>query len=175
MEDELDQQESEEEISEPPKSNPKRIILKSILFSTMILIAVYLVFFGPLSFFLGDEPGFDQDQSVMANPVNTEYDTEYTVPEFILSIVDESGQRIKQLVINVAFETTGKTIKALEKRIALTEHTITNQIEKFEFLQLIQPDIRDSLRIRIKNEMNSILPPDKNIMIKQVFLNIVTM
>jgi len=176
MEDELDREGMDEEVSETKKAKGGSPLKMIIILGIMVIAAIYLVFFGPLKGLLGEKPPEREERQQQSDVVDTEYFSEYKLEEIIHTMLDERG-KIKNVVIKATFMAEEKTLEELKKRTGLIEHIIISEIDKYnedKFIKLLYQETKDSLSVRIVNRLNSYLP-DKEKLIKKLFLTIITM
>ncbi len=174
MEDELEQEGLDEEGGEPQPAKAKGSPMKMIIIlGAFAVIAVVLVFFGPLSFILGEEPEEGAEEVIVTSEIDTEYGMEYLHPEVIHTMLDER-ERVKNLVINATFETSSGLVAELTVRPGLITDIIQNEFSNFAFKQILNPSVQDTLKSRIRDNVNLHLPIDSDNMVKRVFLQIVT-
>ncbi len=176
MEDELEDEGLGDEGGEPqPEKGKGGSPLKMIIIlGAFVVIAVVLVFFGPLSFILGDAPEEGEEVVVEISIADTEYGMEYIHPEVVHSMLDERG-RVKNLVINATFESVPSLIPELTRRAGLVTDVIKDELSKFAFKQILDPAVQDTLKIKIRDQMNIYyLETDSDNRVNRVFLQIIT-
>jgi len=176
MEDKLDHEGMDEEVSAKKKAKGGSPLKMVIILGVMMIAAIYLVFFGPLKGFLGKEPTKGEEQQQQSDVVDTEYFNEYKLEEIVHTMLDERG-KIKNVVVKATFMAEEKTLEELRKRTGLIENIIISEIDKYnedKFIKLLYQETKDSLSVRIVDRLNEYLP-DKEKLIKKLFLTIVTM
>ena len=176
MENELDHEGMDEEVSAKKKEKGGSPLKMIIILGVMVIAAIYLVFFGPLKGFLGKEPTKGEEQQQQFDEVDTEYFNEYKLEEIVHTMLDERG-KIKNVVIKATFMAEEKTLEELRKRTGLIENIIISEIDKYnedKFIKLLYQETKDSLSVIIMNRVNEYFP-DKEKLIKKLFLTIVTM
>ena len=174
MEDELGQEGLDEEGGKPQPAKAKGSPMKMIIIGgAFVVIAVVLVFFGPLSFILGEPPEEGEEATVVTSEIDTDYGMEYLHPEVIHTMLDERG-RVKNLVINATFETSSGTVGLLTIRYGLITDIIQGEFSNFAFKKILDPTVQDTLKAKIRDKVNLFLPVDRDGMVKRVFLQIVT-
>ena len=180
MEDELDQEGMEEKVGEPKKAKRKGDPLKKFIIPGIMVVAAYfLVFHGPGKRFLGEEPAAVQEQQKQHDTVDTEYFEEYVLEDFIYTLYDERG-KIRNLSIDVTFMAETKTLEELQRRLGLVKNIIGREIDfmhknhEYEIKEMLKQESKDTLSVRIMTRVNSYLP-DKEKLVKKLYLTIVTM
>jgi len=177
MEDELEHEGMDEEVSKPKKAKGKgKPIKKIIILGVMLVVAYFLVFHGPLRGFLGEEPPERKEQREQDTGIDTEYFEEFILEDITHTMYDENG-RIRNLIVDVTFVAEAKTLEELQKRLGQVKDIIHREIHVYNedrFKELLSQNTKDSLRVRIMTRVNSYLP-DKEKLIKKLFLEIVTM
>ncbi|MFC1732798.1 hypothetical protein ACFL6I_21055 [candidate division KSB1 bacterium] len=178
MEDELEQEGMEEEIS-PAKAKGKGSPLKMIIIvAGLLVVAVVLVFGFILPTFFADEGEApeEMEQVEVIPPELTEYGVEYAVdPSITISVHD--GRRVRNLVVDVTFETSSAGVAELGKRTGLIQDTIVRSVKHYSspFERILEQAIQDSIGYMIRNELNMRLPirnPEEKIL--SVSINIIT-
>lgn len=174
MEEELNHEGMEDEISEPKKAKAKGIpVKKIIIFAVMLVAAYFLVFHGPGRRFLGEESVAGEEQQKQYTGVDTEYFQEFALEDITHTMYDERG-KIKNLLVDVTFVAEQETLDELQRRLGQVKDIIHREINKYEFEEVLIQTTKDTLSVRIMNSVNSYLP-DEGKLIKILYIEIVTM
>jgi len=175
MEDELDQEGLEEEVT-PSKGKGKGSPMKMIIIVVALLVIGSITAFGVLTVFFPDEGTEEEEpqEEIVIPREMTEYGIEFALdPSVTMSVFDERG-RVRNLVLDLTFETSSSGATLLQTRIGQIREILTRTIRSFDFEQLLYQNVQDSIKTIIKNEMNVRLPLDSEEKIRSVSLNIVT-
>jgi len=176
MEEELNHEGMDDEISETKKAKAKGIPVKKIvIFAVMFVAAYFLVFHGPGRRFLGKEsvPMTREEQQKQYTGVDIEYSQEFVLEDITHTMYDERG-KIKNLLVDVTFVAEQETLDELQRRLGQVKDIIHREINKYEFEKMLIQTTKDTLNVRIMNSVNSYLP-DKDKLIKILYIEIVTM
>ncbi len=175
MEDELEQEGMEDEVGEPSKSSKKGSPLKLIIIAVvLVVVAVVAVFGFIMPTFFGEPP---EEEEVVEEPVDlvrTDYGVEHVLEAQTISMWDETKLRVRNLVVDVTFETNGGGAAELAKRTGQLDDIVAKIIRNHEFTTLLSPAFQDSLKKMITMEVNKHLPDPENNGVVQTFIRIVT-
>ncbi|MCP4724348.1 MAG: flagellar basal body-associated FliL family protein [bacterium] len=174
MEDELEQEGMEDEVGEPSKSSKKGSPLKLIIIAVvLVVVAVVAVFGFIMPTFFGEPSEEEVVEEEPIDQVRTEYGVEFVMVAQTISMWDETKLRVRNLVVDVTFETTGGGVGELTKRTGQLDDIVAKIIRSYEFTTLLNPAFQDSLKKMITTEVNRHLPdPENNVY--QTFIRIVT-
>lgn len=159
MDDELDQEGMEDEVSAPSKSSGGGSPLKMIIIiGVIVVIAAVGVFGFILPMFFG-EPEEGQERAEEIDLRLTEYGKEHPMEPMTFSMLDEGGRRVRSMVVTCWFELgDGADVNQLLLREGLIIKIIENNIKSFEFRQLLLPMTVDSIQNMVTRELNTRMP-----------------
>ncbi len=175
MEDELDQEGMEEEIS-PSKAGGKGSPMKMIIILVAVVVIGAVAAFGILTVFFPDETenGEAEQEEVVIAPELTEYGVEFPIdPTITISVKDERN-RVRNLVIDITFETSNSGAAELSRRLGQIRNVIVRTIRSFKFEVILDQVTQDSMVTIIQRELNMRLPLEPQDKIISTSLNIIT-
>ncbi|MFC1513508.1 hypothetical protein ACFL5P_00695 [candidate division KSB1 bacterium] len=177
MEDELEQEGMDEEVSEPSKSkggggSPLKMI---VIVAVMAVIAVYVVFFSGMINLGDSEPPPDTTEETIPDFDPNKYGLEYKIEDMSHSMTNQLG-RIKNFIITATFVTNGSGVTLLTNRDGLVRYIISKKINKFGYESLMEQTNKDLLMEEVRDSLNMVLPQGGDEpLIQSVFLQLITM
>ncbi len=175
MEDELEQEGMEEEIS-PAKSGGGGMMKKLIIGVVLLVVAAGLAYTAMIMFFPSD-PADESAEEQQSEPLPSKYDLEYQTEHIIdpaITISLHHERRIRNLVVDATFMTSSGGVAELTKRDGLVRTVIKEQILSLPFPEYVGSTVfEDSLKGLIEKELMLYLPESVEAL-KVVYINIVT-